>query len=291
MKLFLFGAGYSATHFAQTYHKQFQSITGTTRKADNFAALEAKGIDPVLFDDDFSPVSTELIEKLRNATHLIISVSPGLGFEKIIKILAEDILPFQNSLQWVTYLSTTGVYGDKQGAWVTEDTATAPISTHSVQRVNAENSLQLLCDTYQLSLSILRLSGIYGPGRNPFVSLRNATAKRIIKPDQVFNRIHVDDIAGAIMHLAKSDNSGIYNISDNFPAPNQDVITYAAELMGIEPPEEVQFSDANMSPMAQAFYSENKRISNTKLLNSGFKLAYPDYKIGLKTMWDSHSWT
>lgn len=290
MQLFLFGAGYSAQSVASRHQDSFPSIWGTTRKEENFAKLKNQGISSIVFDADSGTVSPELIEKLRQSTHLLISVAPGIAHDKIVEILSENILPSQNNLQWIGYLSTTGVYGDQQGEWVTEETPAAPLSVHSINRLAAEQSLQLLSDRYHIPLSILRLAGIYGPGRNTFVSLNNGSARRILKPDHVFNRIHVFDIADTILHLAKSHISGIYNLADSFPASNFDVITYAADLMGIEPPPAIHFDDANLSPMALAFYSESKRISNKKLLNSGYKLIHPDYKSGLNAMWNKNNW-
>ena len=141
-----------------------------------------------------------------------------------------------------------------------------------------------------MPLAILRLSGIYGPGRNTFVNLANGTAKRIIKPKQVFNRIHVNDIARAVMHLGAEKRGGIYNVTDNEPAPPQDVVTYAANLMGVTPPGEIAYDDAQMSPMARSFYGEVKKVSNAKLRATGFEFQYPNYRVAMDALWQEQNW-
>jgi len=193
-------------------------------------------------------------------------------------------------LRRVIYLSTVGVYGDHDGAWVDETSECRPTSNRSHQRLAAETEWQRYADKSGVGLTILRLSGIYGPGRNAFVNLQNGTAKRIVKPGQIFNRIHVDDIAGATAHLIAKGEVGIFNVSDDEPVPPQDVVAFAASLMELEPPPEIIFDQAQMTPMARSFYGECKRVSNAKLIETGYRMLFPTYRKAMRSMWDNKHW-
>jgi nucleoside-diphosphate-sugar epimerase len=185
--------------------------------------------------------------------------------------------------RWVGYLSTTGVYGDHQGDWVDEDSALTPSTKRGQARVAAEAAWQEIPD---LPLHIFRLAGIYGPGRGPFAKVRNGTARRIIKDGQVFSRIHVEDIALALeLSLATPQAGAIYNLCDDDPAPPQDVIGHAAELLGVPLPPAIAIDEAEMSPMARSFYAESKRVRNDKIKRElGWQPSYPDYRSGLAAM-------
>ena len=175
--------------------------------------------------------------------------------------------------------------------WVDETTAPKPVSDRSVWRVNAERDWQLAAQKANVPLAIFRLSGIYGPGRNPFMNIEKGTARRLVKPGQVFNRIHRDDIGQAVAKAMSSNIDGIFNITDDEPSPPQDVVTYAHELMGIEPPPELDFETADLSPMARSFYGENKRVSNQKSKDLlGMQYRWPDYRTSLKRMYEEESW-
>ncbi len=175
------------------------------------------------------------------------------------------------NLRWIGYLSTIGVYGNHDGAWIDETAECKPRAGRSDNRREAEKEWEALAAKRGVPLAILRLSGIYGPGRNAFVNLANGTARRLIKPGQVFNRIHVDDIAGSLAHLARHETGGIFNVTDDEPAPPQDVVAYAAERMGVALPPEIPFETAELTPMARSFYGENKRVSNAKLKATGYR--------------------
>jgi nucleoside-diphosphate-sugar epimerase len=164
------------------------------------------------------------------------------------------------------------------------------VSRRSQLRVAAEQDWLAFGRERGVPVAVLRLSGIYGPGRNAFVNLEKGTARRLVKPGQVFNRIHVDDIAGALRHLAQARTAGIFNVTDDAPAPPQDVVAYAAELMGVEPPPEISFETAQLSPMARSFYGENKRVSNAGIKAQSYRFAYPDYRAALKHMWAHGEW-
>jgi nucleoside-diphosphate-sugar epimerase len=184
------------------------------------------------------------------------------------------------ALEWIGYLSTVGVYGDHGGGWVDETSECRPVSKRSAMRVAAEQDWLKLGREIGRPVAILRLSGIYGPGRNALVNLENGTARRLVKPDQVFNRIHCDDIAGALLHLARVNRGGIFNVTDDLPAPPQDVT----------PPPEIPFETAQLSPMARSFYGENKRVANTAIKAAGYRFRFPDYRSALDRMWADDNW-
>lgn len=287
-RFFIFGAGYSAKAFAATRSDPSITIAGTTRSPEKFAALQQVGIEPILFHGQaFSP---DLLGSLRLATHLIVSISPEEGGDPVIELVGDDLKKLARALRWIGYLSTVGVYGNYDGGWVDEQSECRPVSKRSQLRLQAENQWLALGQAAGLPVAVLRLSGIYGPGRNAFVNLRSGTAKRLIKPGQVFNRIHVADIAGALWHLADHDLGGVFNVTDDFPAPPQDVVTFAAKLMGIEPPPEIPFASAQLSPMARSFYGENKRVSNAAIKATGYRFRYPDYRSVFDAMWAASDW-
>ncbi|MEQ1941230.1 SDR family oxidoreductase [Mesorhizobium sp. VNQ89] len=283
-----FGAGYSGKAFAAARTNAAIPVSGTTRSPEKFDALRAVGIEPLLFDGlSFSP---ELRAELQRATHIIVSTAPDDGRDPVLAIVGERIRDLAPNLRWIGYLSTVGVYGNYDGGWVDETAECRPVSRRSVLRVKAERQWLALGEAAGIPVAILRLSGIYGPGRNAFVNLESGTAKRLIKPGQVFNRIHAADIAGALWHLSARDLGGIFNVTDDLPAPPQDVVAYAAGLMGIEPPPEIPFDAAQLSPMARSFYGENKRVSNGVIKATGYRFRYPDYHVAFDAMWKEGNW-
>ncbi|MBL8578164.1 MAG: SDR family oxidoreductase [Mesorhizobium sp.] len=284
----VFGAGYSGKAFAAARIDPAIRIFGTTRSPDKFNALRAVGIEPLQFDGlAFSP---DLLAELQRATHIIISTAPDDGGDPVLEIASDRIRDLAPRLRWIGYLSTVGVYGNYDGNWVDETAECRPVSRRSVLRVEAEQQWLAVGEAAGIPVAVLRLSGIYGPGRNAFVNLTNGTAKRLIKPGQVFNRIHAADIAGALWLLSASDLGGIFNVTDDLPAPPQDVVAYAAALMGVEPPSEVPFDAAQLSPMARSFYGENKRVSNAAIKAVGYRFRYPDYRSAFDAMWKEGNW-
>lgn len=285
MNVLLLGAGYSARRFGKIASEYGAEVWGTTRSSEKAAQLPAWGIQPITLPAD----NNLLAQRLREATHLLVSVPPH---EDGGDSPAEFDLPqlVGNKLQWIGYLSTVGIYGDHGGGWVDEGTACRPVSRRSLARLEHEQEWAETARRIGVPLAIMRLSSIYGPGRNAFVNLENGSARRLIKKDQVFNRIHVDDIANAAMHLARDDVGGIFNVTDDEPAPAQDVVTYAAKLMGVDPPPEIDFATAQLSPMARSFYGENKRVSNALIKETGFVFRHPDYRSALDVMWQNGSW-
>lgn len=268
------GHGYSAAHLAERLIPQGWRIAGTTRDADMFPSLRAQKVTPLLWDRD------AILPWLENASHVLVSAGPTETGDPALALLKPDLVKHARSLSWVGYLSTTGVYGDAQGGWVDEDTPLNPATERGRRRVLAETAWTALPD---LPLHIFRLAGIYGPGRGPFAKLRNGTARRIVKPGQVFSRIHVEDIAQVLEASMMAPSPGtVYNLCDDDPAPPQEVIAYAARLLGIPPPPAIAFDAAEMTPMARSFYAESKRVRNDRIKSDlGVTLRYPDYRTGL----------
>lgn len=284
IKLIIFGAGFSGKAISKRLKSGGHSIAGTTRSAEKFDQLKTCGIEPFHFDG--GKLSDNLRKFMGEATHLIQSISPDKVGDPLIPLLSGALLDVMPKLKWVGYLSTVGVYGNHDGTWVDEETICRPVSVRSIARLEAEAQWQNLCESHNLPLSILRLSGIYGIGRNTFVNFDKGTARRLIKKDQVFNRIFVDDIAGATELLIDKNANGIFNVTDDEPAPPQDVVTYAAHKLGVNPPPEIDFETAELSPMARSFYGENKRVSNAKIKQLGFKFTYPNYRVALDYLYD-----
>ncbi|WP_413719509.1 SDR family oxidoreductase [Silicimonas sp. MF1-12-2] len=264
------GHGFSARALARLLIAEGWHVIGTTRSSEKAMQLAAEGVEPVIWPGNPLP--------LNRATHVLSSVSPDDGGDPVLAE-AGEALRAATHLEWVGYLSTTGVYGDREGDWVDEGSELLPSTRRGQARVDAEAAWQAL----GLPLHIFRLAGIYGPGRGPFEKVRNGTARRIIKDGQVFSRIHVDDIAQVLAASIERPNPGsIYNLCDDDPAPPQDVISHAAELLDLPVPPAVDFEDAELSPMARSFYAESKRVRNDRIKEElGVKLLYPTFREGL----------
>jgi dTDP-4-dehydrorhamnose reductase len=286
MKLFAFGLGYSALAFIRRFGPPFEAIGGTVRSSARIAELSDLPIKPLLFGPEGTDTAIE--DWILKADAMLISIPPGTSVDPVLARFGRKIAS-SGRKQTIIYLSTIGVYGDRGGEWVDETRAPTPLSERSRTRVQAERAWAAIGKDKEKNVHILRLAGIYGPGRNALVNLSKGTAKRIVKPEQVFNRIHVDDIAGAIAAaLAYQGRNEVWNVSDDEPAPPQNVVTFAAELMGIEPPPEQTLEEADITPLARSFYAENKRAANAKLKHDfAMDLIYPTYREGLAALWDS----
>ena len=272
-----FGHGYSAQALERPLLPQGWRIIGTTRSNAKADDMLARGIEALVWP------GADMTAALDAATHVLISASPDDGVDPVLAALQDQITKRAGRFDWVGYLSTTGVYGDHNGDWVDETTPLTPATRRGQARVTAEAAWQAIPG---LPLHIFRLAGIYGPGRGPFAKVRNGTARRIIKDSQVFSRTHVDDIAQVLAaSIARPDPGAIYNVCDDDPAPPQDVIAYAAELLGLPVPESVRFEDAEMTPMARSFYAESKKVRNDRIKDDlGVKLMFPDYRSGLRSL-------
>jgi nucleoside-diphosphate-sugar epimerase len=287
--LFCFGLGYSAQRYIKDFGDAQDRIAGTVRNPDHAAQLARDGIvgasvEALPFD---GTAAAPGIEGLLAATDcLLVSVPPDHDGDPVLRHYAEALIAAPR-LQSIVYLSTVGVYGDHGGAWVDEDTEPRPVAERSEARLAAEQAWAGLAGRAGKALAIFRLSGIYGPGRNALLQVASGSAKRIVKPGQVFNRIHVADIAGAIATAFARQAKGIFNVSDDEPTPPGVPIEFAAALIGVPPPPEVPFADAAaaMSEMARSFYGESKRVMNIRMKAVlGLHLTYPTYREGLRAL-------
>ncbi len=299
MKLGIFGAGFSGRAIADRFLKEGADVWGTTRDSKKAESLQAAGIKPVLLDS--LTLSDALRTALADTTHLVISIAPSRNEDQsgkdnqvdpVLAALGDNRLPdLAPKLQWIGYLSTVGVYGNHDGAWVDEATPSAPLSARSRQRTRAEAQWLDVGNRFGLTVALFRLSGIYGPGRNALVTADQNKGRRLVKQGQVFNRIHVGDIAEALWLAASKKAQGAFNITDDEPAPPQDVVAFAHELMGKTPPPELDFETADLTPMARSFYGENKRVSNARSRSElGLNYAWPNYRVALQRMWEEDSW-
>jgi nucleoside-diphosphate-sugar epimerase len=277
MNLFIFGLGYSCRHFLDRFAGDYANISGTVRDASRDTARN--DCETLSFGPDHADPG--IAERLAQTDLLLVSVPPSSNGDPALAFFGDAIKT--SRIRRIVYLSTVGVYGDHGGRWIDETAPVAPNAGRRAARATAESDWMALAGE---RTSILRLAGIYGPGRNALTSLRAGTARRVVKPEQVFNRIHVADIARAIAAAFAHETTGIWNVCDDEPAPPQDVVTFAAELMGIVPPPETDFTSAGLSDMARSFYATNNRIANARMKRDlKIDLAYPTYREGLKALW------
>ena len=279
-KFFAFGLGYSAQALAGPLAARGWEIAGTVRDPGTLERLKQRGYKMARFAD---PSDRDGVANLlRGTTHLLHSIPPVAGVDPVLAQFRDQLAALA-SLRWVGYLSTVGVYGGSDGAWVDESMKPEPRNARTEARVAAEKEWLAFGEETGCPVQIFRLAGIYGPGRSAFDKLRDGTARRIVKQGQVFNRIHVDDIASTLeASITRPRQGAIYNIADNYPAPPDEVIAYAAELAGLPLPPAVPFEEAELTPMARSFYEGNRRIANHLIKSElGVQLAFPSYREGL----------
>jgi len=282
-RLFAFGLGFSAQELASRLAAEGWSIAGTAREEPKLTQLRACGYEVTRFAG--GTCSPALPALLRGTTHLLHSIPPGRDGDPVLACYRDEIAGL-GTLEWIGYLSTVGVYGDQQGRWVDERTQPKPNSERTEARVKAEAEWLAFGEEIGVPVHVFRLAGIYGPGRSVFEKLAEGTARRINKGGQVFSRIHVADIGGALeASIAKPRAGAIYNVADDEPAAPGDVVAYAAEMMGVEPPPEIDFEDADLSPLARTFYQGSRRIGNALIKSElGVKLRYPTFREGLVSL-------
>lgn len=278
--LLCFGYGYSARALARRLMAQGWQVIGTTRSAGKMDEIRATGAEPALWP----PARCGPL--LDFATHVLVSTPPDAGGDPVLLHCAGALSARAEQFDWLGYLSTVGVYGDRGGAWVDETSECSPATERGRARLAAEEEWLGYWHDTGLPVHIFRLAGIYGPGRGPFAKVRAGTARRIIKPGQVFSRIHVEDIASVLeASMARPRPGRIYNVCDDEPAPPEEVIAYAAELLGVPLPPAVPIEEAELTPMARSFYAESKRVSNARMKQElGVELAYPSYREGLRAL-------
>ncbi|NCT40179.1 MAG: SDR family oxidoreductase [Alphaproteobacteria bacterium] len=288
-KLFCFGYGYSCDYLGHELHAQGWDIAGTTRNVEKRETLKTRGVETHLFDYE-CPLPDPLYT-LKDTTHLVISTPPGDDGDPTFLMHAQDILKLEN-LQWVGYLSTTGVYGDRDGGWVDETSEIRPNSKRGSRRALAEEQWLSLVKSHHLPVHIFRLAGIYGPGRCALDSIRAGVARRIDKPGHAFSRIHVEDIVQILLASMKHPNPGAaYNVCDDFAAPSHEVIAHACDLLARPIPPIIPFEEADLSPMARSFYADHKRVNNKRIKEElGVDLKYKNYIDGLQACMDAEDY-
>ena len=272
------GHGYTAGFLTPRLRAEGWQVTGTTRDAPD--RVRAAGATPLLWPGD----GDGLRAAIAGADAILISAGPDQGGDPVLAAFAQDIA--QAHPRWLGYLSTTGVYGDRNGGWVDEGSELAPSTRRGRDRVVAEQAWQALAVRHGLPLHIFRMAGIYGPGRGPFAKLRAGTARRIVKPGQIFSRIHAEDIAQVLLASINAPRPGaVYNVCDDDPAPPEAVIGHAAQLLGLPLPPAEDYATAEMTPMARSFYAESKRVANDLIKRElGVELIYPDFRAGLAAL-------
>jgi len=282
-RLFAFGLGFSAQALGSRLAARGWQVAGTARDDAKIARLRGKGYEATRFAGDTS--NAALVELLGGTTHLLHSIPPGQAGDPVLACYRDEIAAL-GTLQWIGYLSTVGVYGDQQGNWVSEDTPPNPNSARTEARVAAEQAWLDFGEETGVPVQVFRLAGIYGPGRSVFDKLAAGTARRINKDGQVFSRIHVEDIAGVLdASIAKPRGGAIYNVADDEPAAPGDVVAHAARMIGVEPPPEIAFEDADLSPMARSFYQGSRKIGNALIKSElGVALRYPTFREGLTSL-------
>ena len=280
MRLFLFGYGYTAAALVARLRPRIAWLGASARDDTSEARLRKLGVDACRFTG--SEAGSGVVAALGVASHVLVSIPPDADGDAVLRHHGADLMRAARGVHWIGYLSTVGVYGDHGGAWVDEESACRPVSQRSRWRLEAERAWQRLAEESGIPTGIFRLAGIYGPGRNALRKLLEGRGRRIVKPGQVFNRIHVADIAAVLEKAIAAPASRLYNVADDEPAPPQDVVAHAAQLLGIAPPPEIPFQTARLSPMAASFYGENKRVSNRRMREElGVELAFPSYREGL----------
>jgi nucleoside-diphosphate-sugar epimerase len=285
--LICFGLGYSAEHFVGRFGDGFERIVGTVRSGERAAVLNARlagRLKALIFDGGVA--SPDLRHAIGEADAMLVSIPPDQSGDPVLRACG-DAFASARRLRSIVYLSTVGVYGDRGGDWVDEATPPQPGSARSRERLAAEQAWQQLGARRGIAVAVLRLAGIYGPGQNALTQIPRGNARRIVKPGQVFNRIHVDDIAQAIDAAVARQASDIFNVADDKPTPPGDPLVFAAQLLGVAPPPEIRFEEAapTMSPMALSFWQECRRVKNDKLKRTlGVSLLYPTYREGLRAL-------
>ncbi|WP_029008564.1 SDR family oxidoreductase [Azospirillum halopraeferens] len=289
-RLFVFGLGYTASVLARRALGRGWRVAGTGRSEESCAALRARGIEAFRFDRS-TPLK-DAAAALAGTSHLLVSAPPDEKGDSVLACHAPVIADLAG-LAWAGYLSTTGVYGDCDGAWVGEAAFLKPTGERQRRRVEAERGWLDLYRRFGVPLHVFRLPGIYGPGRSAIDQVRDGTARRIDKPGQVFSRIHVEDAVDALEASMERPTPGsVFNVCDDHPCPQHEVVAYACELLGVTPPPLVPFDRAELSPMAASFWADNKRVKNDRIKRVlGWSPRHPDYRTGLKAQRDSEAAT
>jgi nucleoside-diphosphate-sugar epimerase len=285
MNLFVFGIGYTAGHYLRL-GTAFTEAAGTVRSPERAAELRRGGTEAFVFDG--RQADAAVAARLRTAELCLVSAQPGAAGDPVLAAFGDQLAEAPR-LSRIVYLSTIGVYGDHGGAWIDESTPPRPQSERGRARLGVERDWLALPARAGKMVLVLRLAGSYGPGRNALVDLASGEARCIDKPGQVFNRIHVADIARTIDRaFAFAGESTAWNVADDEPAAAAEVVAFAASLMGRAPPPRIPFAQAELTPMARSFYGANRRVANAAVKQRlGVQLAYPTYREGLAALWNA----
>ena len=282
-RLFCFGLGFSSLALIERLLPKGWKVSGTCQSSKSQDAMREKNISALLFNSSQS--CPEISQSISVATHLLVTIPPQDSGDVVLNIFSEAIAEAKQ-LEWIGYISSTGVYGDTKGEWVDEMSPLKGETDLNLKRIAAEKSWLNFGKGNDLPVMLFRCVGIYGPGRNLLESVKKGSARRIDKPGLVFSRIHCADLAQTLEASMRNIQSGeIYNVADDLPSPPAEAVEYACGLLGLDQPLLVPYEKAELSPVARSFYSTNKRISNKKIKQElGVKLVYPDYRSGLKAL-------
>jgi nucleoside-diphosphate-sugar epimerase len=281
LRLFAFGYGFSAQALARRLRARGWTIAASYRRPEDADRLAADGVEPVHVAD-----AARLEMALAGARAVLVSAPPTAEGCPALAALAPAMARAGAFPDWIGYLSTTGVYGDRRGGWVFETSRLAAQSVEGARRVGAERDWRQMGRGMGLTVTAFRLPGIYGPGRSTFERLREGRAQRIVSPGHVFSRIHVDDLAAGLeASIARPRAGAAYNLCDDEPCPNSEVVAYAAGLLGLPVPPETALADVRLPPAAMRFYAESKRVSNALAkAELGWRPMYPTYREGLRAV-------
>lgn len=284
--LLIFGLGYSGLRIADDRRRLGWQVSGTTRSRQKASEVTELGVEGLVFDGEASPSPADdaVRAALARATHLLVTTPPGSDGDPVLRRFRKEALQLGDGpLRWMGYLSTTGVYGEHHGEWVDESTEPVPGLDRTRRRLKAENEWGTLSRITGVPLQIFRISGIYGPGRSALDRIRAGRARSVVKDGSVFNRVHVDDLVGIVLAgMEHPEVDGIFNVSDDLPAPNHVVMRHAAEMLDAEPPVEVPFAEAGLSPMGASFFAEDRRVRNDRAKSElGYRFRHPTYREGL----------
>jgi nucleoside-diphosphate-sugar epimerase len=283
-KILIFGFGYTANFLAKKLAALDFHVVGTSRNQGFLGQHNKKSYELI----NFTKIDIE--KSLSTATHILVSTPPSADFgDPVLAHFVDLIKKYAHQSQWLGYLSSTGVYGDHQGGWVDESSASLSLGEQAKRRLNAEEAWICLSKNHQLPLHIFRIAGIYGPQRNALTRIAQGKIQTIYKENHFFSRIHVDDIAAVLLASIKNPNPiSIYNLADDEPAPSYEVDAYASYLLNIPEPEKIPFEFAKLSPMTKELYTHHRRVSNVKIKQELFvKLMYPTYREGLQNLYDT----
>ncbi len=282
--LFCFGLGFTGYALVREVRTRGWAASGTCRETSHQDVWAGTGVQLHHFDGQ--GISKAIEKEVREASHVLVTIPPQAEEGDVVLRHFEEILADRSPLQWLGYLSTTGVYGNRDGDWVDETSELKPMYDHQRRRVQAEEQWLELFRVHQVPVHIFRLAGIYGPGRNLLKRVRQGSARRINQPGLVFNRIHVEDVVQALCASIDQPQPGaVYNVTDDLPSSPAEAVEFACELLRVDVPPLIALDDAGLSKMGRGFYLTNKRVSNRKIKEElGVRLRYPDYKAGLKSL-------